>query len=83
MKLRSAAAVLATALCGLYYALLRRAVLTWGATDAEAAARLPGDELLEDADGVSTRHRDQCAGRRGVAMACADGSLAARQRVHL
>jgi hypothetical protein len=29
--------------------------LTWGATADEAAARLPGDELLEDADGVATR----------------------------
>jgi hypothetical protein len=38
-----------------YRLLLRRPVLTWGATDAEAAARLPGDELLDDADGVSTR----------------------------
>jgi hypothetical protein len=35
--------------------LLRRRVLTWGATEAEAAARLPGDELLEDAEMVSTR----------------------------
>jgi hypothetical protein len=47
--------MLATAICGLYYWLLRRAVLTWGATDTEATARLPGDELLEGADGVSTR----------------------------
>ena len=37
------------------YPLLRRPILTWGATAAEAAARLPGDELLEKADGVSTR----------------------------
>lgn len=37
------------------YPLLRRPILTWGATAAEAASRLPGDELLEDADGVSTR----------------------------
>ncbi len=35
--------------------MLRRRVLTWGATAAEAGARLPGDELLEDADTVSTR----------------------------
>jgi hypothetical protein len=41
--------------CALYYALLRRPILTWGATEAEAASRLPGDELLEDADGISTR----------------------------
>ena len=38
-----------------YQWLVRRRVLTWGATAAEAAARLPGDELLADADGVSTR----------------------------
>jgi hypothetical protein len=37
------------------YPLLRRPILTWGATAAEATARLPGDELLEEADGVSTR----------------------------
>jgi len=42
-------------LCAVYYRLLRRRILTWGATDAEAASRLPGDELLEDADGVATR----------------------------
>jgi hypothetical protein len=35
--------------------MLRHAILTWGATDAEAGARLPGDDLLEDADGASTR----------------------------
>ena len=29
--------------------------MNWGATDAEADARLPGDELLEHADGVATR----------------------------
>ena len=37
------------------YPLLRRPILTWGATAGEAASRLPGDELLENADGVSTR----------------------------
>lgn len=37
------------------YPLLRRLILSWGATSQEAASRLPGDELLEDADGVSTR----------------------------
>ena len=30
-------------------------MLTWGATSSEAGARLPGDELLEEADGVATR----------------------------
>ena len=32
-----------------------RPLLNWGATEAETRARLPGDELLEQADGVSTR----------------------------
>jgi hypothetical protein len=35
--------------------LVRTPVLTWGATDEEAARTLPGDELLEDAAVVSTR----------------------------
>jgi hypothetical protein len=38
-----------------YRVLLRRRILTWGATAVEAGARLPGDELLEDAHGVATR----------------------------
>jgi len=38
-----------------YTRLLRPRILTWGATGEEAVARLPGDELLEDADGVATR----------------------------
>jgi hypothetical protein len=42
-------------LAALYRRFVRTPVLTWGATDAEAAARLPGDELLEGADGVATR----------------------------
>ena len=37
------------------YPTLRRPILTWGATADEACSRLPGDELLENADGVSTR----------------------------
>ena len=39
----------------LYQLLLRRPILNWGATNAEAHAWLPGDELLEDADGIATR----------------------------
>jgi hypothetical protein len=39
----------------LYASLLRRPILTWGATADEAEAWLPGDELLDDADGVATR----------------------------
>jgi hypothetical protein len=39
----------------LYRLLVRRRILNWGATTGEADARLPGDELLEHADGVATR----------------------------
>jgi hypothetical protein len=49
-------ATLAAAVFGAVYGgFLRKPVLTWGATNAEAKARLPGDELLEEADGVATR----------------------------
>ena len=58
MKSGRLSLVLATAFAALYYARFRRPVLTWGATEAEAASRLPGDELLEGADGVSTRAID-------------------------
>jgi hypothetical protein len=51
-RLRGAAAL---ALLAGTYPLLRRPILTWGATTEEAASPLPGDELLEDTDGVSTR----------------------------
>ncbi len=54
MRLRTTAVALAG--IGVLYRLsLRERILTWGATTAEARARLPGDELLEDADGISTR----------------------------
>lgn len=56
MRVRPVATASAAALSALGYAvLLRRPILTYGATAEEAAARLPGDELLADADGVSTR----------------------------
>jgi hypothetical protein len=38
-----------------YWRGLRGRILTWGASEEEARARLPGDELLEDANGVATR----------------------------
>jgi hypothetical protein len=44
-----------------YVRFLRRPILTWGASAAEAGARLPGDELLESADGVATRAIDIAA----------------------
>ena len=49
------AAVAFVATLAALYPLLRRPILTWGASSEEATSRLPGDELLEDADGVSTR----------------------------
>lgn len=55
MRRRSASPLLAIAAAATYLLLLRRPVLTWGATDEEAAAALPGDELLPDPSGVSTR----------------------------
>src|SRR6478672_11945790 len=50
---RTAAATAAAAF--LYRRFLRQPILTWGAAADEAAARLPGDELLANADGVATR----------------------------
>ncbi len=55
MRLRRATLGIVIALAVLYPRVLRRRIMTWGATDAEADVRLPGDELLEDADGISTR----------------------------
>jgi hypothetical protein len=53
-----AAAAMAAGLAALYNHVLREPIVNWGATDGEASARLPGDELLEDADGMSTRAID-------------------------
>lgn len=58
--MRTASKILATA-AGVAAAaeaarrLMRTSVLTWGATSDEAARSLPGDELLPDADVLSTR----------------------------
>lgn len=38
-----------------YALVLRRRILTWGATAAEVGAHLPGDELLPDPDRTATR----------------------------
>ena len=57
MKLTRFLAV-ALAAAAVYFRFLRSPILTWGATDSEAGARLAGDELLEDVDGVSTRAVD-------------------------
>ena len=51
--LASVGAVTGAAL--LYRGFLRVPILNWGATSVEAGGRLPGDDLLEDADGVATR----------------------------
>ncbi len=49
-----AAAALAL-LAAAYQRLVRARVVNWGATPDEVAARIPGDELLEDAEVVATR----------------------------
>jgi hypothetical protein len=66
MRPRFAVAALTATACVLYRRLLRQPILTWGATEAEATSRLPGDELLEDADGVSTRAIEIDAPAAGV-----------------
>jgi hypothetical protein len=58
MVLRRTLVGLSVAVGALYGPLVRRGVLTWGATENEAASRLPGDELLERADSVATRAID-------------------------
>ena len=55
MKRRTAAVGVIAWLGVLYSTRIRGRILAWGATATEAAGRLPGDELLEAADGVSTR----------------------------
>ena len=54
----SSSVLSAAALCLVYVRLFRTPILTWGATEEEASAWLPGDELLEDADGIATRAID-------------------------
>ena len=55
MKPGRVAGGLAIAVAVVYWRLLRQPVLRWGATRSEASGRLPGDELLEEADCVATR----------------------------
>lgn len=55
MKLHRLTLGLAAGALPLYPGLVRKRILTWGATPIEAEARLPGDELLEDANGMATR----------------------------
>jgi hypothetical protein len=61
MRRTSTGVLVAAALAALYGRYVRPAVLTWGAGRSQAEERLPGDELLEDADGVSTRAVDIAA----------------------
>ena len=58
MRTRIVVLAIATALAGLYARVLRKRILNWGATNEETSTRLPGDELLDQADGVSTRAID-------------------------
>jgi hypothetical protein len=67
MRLRTLAyAATTTGAAFLYWKFLREPILIWGATAEEAAARLSGDELLEDADGVATRAITIAAPRSAV-----------------
>ncbi len=50
--------MVALVVAGVYARFLREPIMTWGATPDEATGRLPGDELLDDADGVATRAID-------------------------
>lgn len=58
MKALRIAGVLAAVGGAMYYATFRRRLLTWGATESESTSPLPGDELLEDVNGMSTRAID-------------------------
>jgi hypothetical protein len=60
------AGVALAGLAAAYRRFLRRPILNWGATPEESSARLPGDELLEDADGVATRAITIAAPRSAV-----------------
>jgi hypothetical protein len=53
--MRKVIGTLAALVLAFAYFCLRGPILTWGATAEEAQARLAGDDLLEDADGVATR----------------------------
>jgi hypothetical protein len=55
LKTLARTAAVTAAAAFLYRRFLRQPILTWGAAADEAAARLPGDELLEHADGLATR----------------------------
>ncbi len=47
--------LLVAAAAAAYALTLRWRIVNWGATESEAQGTLPGDELLERADGVATR----------------------------
>jgi len=61
MTSRRMVLVSSAALGALGYVRARQPILTWGATQAEAAGALPGDALLPAADGISTRAIDIAA----------------------
>ncbi len=78
------ASLAVAAALAVYRAFLRRAILTWGATREEASSRLPGDELLEEADGVATRAIEIRASPAAVwPWLGPDGTRPAWWRVHV
>ena len=84
MNLRRFGCSVGAVCLALCFALSRRPVLTWGASEAEADSRLPGDELLEDADGVATRAIEIRAPPSAVWPWIAQmGPVPARRCIHL
>jgi hypothetical protein len=55
MKIFSKLALIGIGLSATYHFVLREPILNWGATGLEVNSVLPGDDLLPDANGVSTR----------------------------
>ena len=58
MTLRRFAVVVGTAPAAPHFAPRRLSILSWGAGGEAADSRLPGDELLDNSDGVATRAID-------------------------
>src|SRR5437762_525121 len=67
MSVRRFVMVLGVCACALYRGLLRRAIVTWGATAAEARSRLPGDAARGRRRRRDAGDRDRRSGVRGLA----------------
>ena len=84
MKARTAALGIVLSLAAVYRLRLRRPILTWGATDEEAGGAVAGRRAARGRRRrLDPRDRDRRAGGSGLAVARADGPVAARRRLHL